>query len=55
MRQGAERATKVHRTQAEAIEHAKEVLAAEGGGRLMIQNKEGGFRDGVRVEPKRKR
>lgn len=55
MRQNAQRATKVHATQAEAISHAKELLGDEGGGRLMIQNREGGFRDGVRVSAKGKR
>lgn len=44
MREGAQRATKVHSTQAQAITHAKELVDAEGGGRVMVQNKEGKFR-----------
>lgn len=42
-REGAERASKIHPTQREAIDHAREIVAAEGGW-VMVQNKEGKFR-----------
>lgn len=44
MREKAERATKVHDTQKEAIAPAKQLVDDAGGGRVMVQNREGQFR-----------
>lgn len=48
---GTERASSVHRTQAEAIGRAREMLENDGGGELTIHGTDGRIRDSDTVAP----
>ncbi|MHB1134646.1 MAG: DUF2188 domain-containing protein [Chloroflexota bacterium] len=48
---GAARASSRHRTQAEAEDHAKKILANAGGGEVVIHNQHGQIRDSDTVKP----
>jgi hypothetical protein len=48
---GARRASTVVRTQGEAIDRAREILANIGGGELTIQGRDGVIRDSDTVSP----
>jgi len=50
---GAAHASSVHRTQAEAIARAREILGNDGGGELTIQGRDGRIRDSDTVAPGR--
>ncbi len=47
----AERASSVHRTQADAERRAKDIVANEGGGEVRIQGRDGKWRDSDTVAP----
>ncbi|TIT75154.1 MAG: DUF2188 domain-containing protein [Mesorhizobium sp.] len=48
---GADRASSVHRTQAEAEARAKEIVSGLGGGEVRIQGRDGRWRDSDTVAP----
>ena len=48
---GAERASSIHATQAEAIGRAKEIVGNLGGGEVRIQGRDGQWRDSDTVAP----
>ncbi|HAN91178.1 MAG TPA: hypothetical protein DCQ33_03750 [Nitrospira sp.] len=48
---GAERASSIHRTQAEAERRAKEIVGNLGGGEVTIHRTNGQFRDSDTVAP----
>jgi hypothetical protein len=48
---GAQRAASVHRTQAEAIKEATEMLRNSGGGELKVQNQQGRIRSKDTIAP----
>jgi hypothetical protein len=48
---GAERAASVHRTQAEAIKEATEMLKNSGGGELKVQSQQGRIRSKDTIAP----
>ena len=48
---GAERASSLHRTQREAIERARELVANSGGGEVTIKGRDGRIRDSDTVAP----
>lgn len=48
---GADRASGVYDTQAEAEHRAKEIVKNEGGGEVRIQGRDGKFRDSDTVPP----
>lgn len=50
-KEGAERASSVHRTQAEAEKAAKQALQKEGGGEVVIHRPKGQIRDSDTVDP----
>ena len=49
--EGAERASSIHATQAEAIGRAKEIVGNLGGGEVRIQGRDGQWRDSHTVAP----
>ncbi|MFP4052533.1 MAG: DUF2188 domain-containing protein [Phycisphaerae bacterium] len=51
-RQGATRPSDVHRTQAEAIQEARDMITRNGGGELTIMGADGQIRDKRTVGPK---
>lgn len=48
---GAERASAVTRTQAEGIDRAREILANDGGGELVVRGLDGAYRKQDTVKP----
>jgi hypothetical protein len=50
-RPGASRASSVHRTQAQAIERARESLENTGGGELTVHGRDGRIRDSDTIAP----
>jgi hypothetical protein len=48
---GADKASSVHGTQAEAIARAKEIVTNLGGGEVRVQGKDGKWRDSDTVAP----
>lgn len=52
-KEGAERASSTHRTQAEAEKAAKEAIRREGGGEVVIHRPDGTIRDSDTVSPGR--
>lgn len=48
---GADRASSVHGTQAEAIDRARVIIRNDGGGELRIQGRDGRWRDSDTVPP----
>lgn len=48
---GAERASSLHRTQREAVERAREIVANSGGGEVTIKGRNGQIRDSDTVAP----
>jgi hypothetical protein len=48
---GADRASSIHSTQAEAIDRAREILVNDGGGELTVQGRDGRIRDSDTVPP----
>jgi hypothetical protein len=48
---GASRASGIHRTQAEAVEEAREMLRKSGGGELKIKNEQGKIRSKDTIAP----
>ena len=48
---GADRASSRHKTQADAIDRARDILAGNGGGELTIQGRDGQIRDSDTVPP----
>ena len=48
---GGQRASSVHKTQAEAEKRAKQIVSKLGGGEVPIQNRKGNWRDSDTVAP----
>lgn len=52
-KEGAQRASSVHRTQAEAIDAARSYASSQGGGELNIHGRDGGIRAKDTIAPAR--
>ncbi|MCY4556465.1 MAG: DUF2188 domain-containing protein [Chloroflexi bacterium] len=47
----ASRASSIHRTQQEAIDAAKQIVANQGGGEVRVHGVDGRIREGITVKP----